>query len=213
MSHLKRCQNRDRCISERQLKNGSLCTDKAFFAIWKIPVGILVNRCRLVLLVVIIFGWAGLFSSWITPALAQDVSETEKVGESAESNQPTDDDAASAEPVQESVTRQPAENLWIPAVLPDGRRITPIGMYQSQMDELVPTEPIRAPPLLRAVRKLLPGEQVQLQLYSYTHRDGSGWHYEWLSGAGSGGGHPPPPFCSGVRSSAGGAASSSAGVL
>ena len=140
MSHLKRCQNRDRCISERQLKNGSLCIDKAFFAICKIPVGILVNRCRLVLLVVIIFGWAGLFSSSITPALAQDVSEPEKVGESAESNQPTDDAAASAGPVQESVNREPAENLWIPAVLPDGRRITPIGMYQSQMDELVPTD-------------------------------------------------------------------------
>ena len=25
-----------------------------------------------------------------------------------------------------------------------------------------------------------PQQQVQLQLYSHTHRDGAGWHYEWI---------------------------------
>ena len=55
------------------------------------------------------------------------------------------------------------------------------------MDELAPTEPIRASPL-RAGRKRTPGQEVQLQLYSHTHRDGAGWHYEWLSASSSGGG-------------------------
>ena len=141
MSHFKRCQNRDRRVSEWQLTTESLCIDKALFVNWKIPLRISVNRCRLVLFVVLVFGWAGLFSCLEKPAWAQDASESGKVGESAESNQRIDDKPASAEPVQESANGQSEnEKLWIPTVLPDGRRITPIGMYQSQMDELVPKD-------------------------------------------------------------------------
>ena len=141
MSHFKRCQNRDRRVSEWQLTTESLCIDKALFVNWKIPLRISVNRCRLVLFVVLVCGWAGLFSCLEKPAWAQDASESGKVGESAESNQRIDDKPASAEPVQESANGQSEnEKLWIPTVLPDGRRITPIGMYQSQMDELVPKD-------------------------------------------------------------------------
>ena len=59
------------------------------------------------------------------------------------------------------------------------------------MDELAPTDPICVP-ALRAVRKRTPRQQVQLQLYSYTRRDGTDWHYEWLSASSlsAGGGRP-----------------------
>ena len=47
-------------------------------------------------------------------------------------------------------------------------------------DELAPTEPVRVPPLAGVCRSHAP-LHVQVQLYSYTFRDGTGWHYEWLS--------------------------------
>ena len=77
------------------------------------------------------------------------------------------------------------------------------------VDELVPTEPIRAAPL-RVQRKHTPREHVQVQLYNLTHRDGAGWHYEWLSAVGGDGeGSSPEPSIEG-QSSGGVAAPSSA---
>ncbi len=143
MSHSPGCQNRDRRDSEWQLMTGSLCTDKAQLAIWKISFGISMNRWCLLLFVVLVFGWAGLFSSSAKPAVAQEATESEKIGEAAEPNQKADDDDSrvSAEADQENANGKPEDaKLWLPAVLPDGRRITPIGMYQSQMDELVPKD-------------------------------------------------------------------------
>ncbi len=143
MSHFPRCQNRHRRDSEWQLMTESLCIDEAQVAIRKISLGIPLNLRCLVLFGVFVFGGAGLFNISAQSAIAQDTSEPEKLGESAESNQKVDDDDSPdfAEPVQESANGQPSnEKLWIPAVLPDGRRITPIGMYQSQMDELVPRD-------------------------------------------------------------------------
>ena len=57
---------------------------------------------------------------------------------------------------QDNETDQPeAAKLRIPAVLPDGRRVTPIGMYQSQMDELVPADyhPVSLEQLNQAIAK------------------------------------------------------------
>jgi len=143
VSHFTRCQNRDRRDSELQLMTGSLRADKDPCAIRKIPLGTSVNRRCLVLILIVapIFGWVGLFSSSLKSAVAQDVNESENVREVAGQNQKTegDDSRATAGAAQENVNGQPANaKLWLPAVLPDGRRITPIGMYQSQMDELVP---------------------------------------------------------------------------
>ena len=53
---------------------------------------------------------------------------------------------------------------------------------RGELDEIVPTEPVRVRPLrLEGSSDNHPAVHLQVQLYSYTHRDGSGWHYEWIS--------------------------------
>jgi hypothetical protein len=138
VSHSPRCQTRDRRDSERQLMIGASRIDEAQF-----PFGVSKNRHCLVLVFVLVFGWAGLLNSSMKPALAQEASESENVEEVAEQRQEADGagNRAAAASDSENANGQPANTkLWIPAVLPDGRRITPIGMYQSQMDELVPSD-------------------------------------------------------------------------
>ena len=44
-------------------------------------------------------------------------------------------------------------------------------------DELAPAEPVHVP----AMHSGDSPHFVQVQLYCYTHRDGTGWHYEWVS--------------------------------
>jgi len=51
--------------------------------------------------------------------------------------------------------------------------------HRGQLDGLVPTEPVCVPPL-RGGTGYDRTAHVQVQLYTYTHRDGSGWHYEWI---------------------------------
>ena len=143
MSHSPRCQITDRCDPEWRLLTGARRIDRALLAFRRLPSGIPFERRCLVLIAVLLFGSIGLFSSSLKSAAAQDTSETEKVGEFVEQNQKTDGDASRARAAaeQENLSGRAANaKLWIPAVLPDGRRITPIGMYQSQMDELVPKD-------------------------------------------------------------------------
>lgn len=143
MSQTPRCQARNRCDPERQLMNIASRADKTQHAFYRAPLGIPMSRRCLVLFFVLICGCTGLFNRSIQPAVAQVASEPEKIGEFVKQNQNADDEEnrLSAEADQENATVR-AENakLWIPAVLPDGRQITPIGMYQSQMDELVPKD-------------------------------------------------------------------------
>ena len=53
---------------------------------------------------------------------------------------------------------------------------------QGHLDELAPTDPVLVPPLCGFDTETH-AECVQIQLYSHTHRDGAGWHYEWVSQA------------------------------
>ncbi|MGB1708065.1 MAG: hypothetical protein ACPHF4_09595, partial [Rubripirellula sp.] len=85
--------------------------------------------------------WDGLFDRSTTSVLAQDAGESQGVEEAGgEVQKEGGDDTGASADADQANANEPSENrsLWIPAVLPDGRRITPIGMYQSQMDELVP---------------------------------------------------------------------------
>ncbi|MGB1815603.1 MAG: hypothetical protein ACPHJ3_09605, partial [Rubripirellula sp.] len=132
MSHIPRCQDRDRRDSEWQLKTGILCENH---------VRVVMKRFRFVLIVVCFFAWDGLFDRSTTSVLAQDAGESQGVEEAGgEVQKEGGDDTGASADADQANANEPSENrsLWIPAVLPDGRRITPIGMYQSQMDELVP---------------------------------------------------------------------------
>ena len=91
--------------------------------------------------------------------MAQEISEADKDQESAgqNGNEVTQESrSVAAEADQNKATEQTVVNkMWLPAVLPDGRRITPIGMYQSQMDELVPDDyrPVSLEQLNQAIAK------------------------------------------------------------
>ncbi len=132
MSHIPRCQDRDRRDSEWQLKTGILCENH---------VRVVMKRFRFVLIFVCFLAWDGLFDWSTTSVLAQDAGESQGVEEAVgEVQQEGGDDTGASADADQANANERSENrsLWIPAVLPDGRRITPIGMYQSQMDELVP---------------------------------------------------------------------------
>jgi len=69
----------------------------------------------------------------------------------------------------------------------NGRRVQDERGY---LDELAPTNPVRVPPFSSGGRQTQ-RTHVQLQLYCYTHRNGSGYHYEWVSGGSTPGGFAP----------------------
>ena len=50
---------------------------------------------------------------------------------------------------------------------------------RGETDELVPTPPVRVAPLELGTT-VAPQHAVQIQLYSNTHRDGTGYHFEWV---------------------------------
>jgi len=83
------------------------------------------------------------------------VNDQETAGQNG--NDVTQDSrSVAAEANQKNATGQSVvTKRWLPAVLPDGRRITPIGMYQSQMDELVPDDyrPVSLEQLNQAIAK------------------------------------------------------------
>ena len=53
-----------------------------------------------------------------------------------------------------------------------------VAEHDGQVDELAPANPVCVPPISTGS---IPTEHVLVQLYCHTHRDGTGWHYEWIS--------------------------------
>ena len=134
-------------------------SDRSWMALRAIPFGRPTNRFWFVLFVTLVCCAAGLCREPATFAMAQEISEADKDQESAgqNGNEVTRESrSVAAEADQNKATEQTVVNkMWLPAVLPDGRRITPIGMYQSQMDELVPDDyrPVSLEQLNQAIAK------------------------------------------------------------
>lgn len=137
------CQARDPRDSECQLMTGTSRAFQVKRAARGLCYGISTRHLCYALVALSIFGSPGVSSRWIMPTMAQNPSEPEPVDQViGEVQEPENDNSRrSTGPAEEKVNEKPANSkLWIPAVLPDGRRMTPIGMYQSQMDELVPND-------------------------------------------------------------------------
>ena len=56
--------------------------------------------------------------------------------------------------------------------------------HDGSIDELAPTNPVCVPPLGIDGAHQPSTNHILVQLYCYTHRDGNGYHYEWISAAG-----------------------------
>jgi len=157
VSHSTRCELRNRRDSESQLMIEAVPSDEPEIVIGSI-VGTSTRRYWCVLVFVLVCGVTDLFNNLTNSSIAQGISESGGVEEVAEQSQKvaSDESGSVTETDGESPNDQAATTkLWIPAVLPDGRRVTPIGMYQSQMDELVPDDyyPVSLKRLNQAIAK------------------------------------------------------------
>ena len=159
MSHTQSYRSQEQCESEWRRMIGTGRSDRSLMALRAIPLGRPTNRFWFVLFVTLVCCAVGLCREPATVAMAQEISEADKATETAgqNGNGVTQESRSVAEEAdQNKATEQTVVNkMWLPAVLPDGRRITPIGMYQSQMDELVPDDyrPVSLEQLNQAIAK------------------------------------------------------------